>query len=912
MKNWLKTFLLVCIALLAVMVTPAIGMAATYYISPGGNDVSGTGTSLSPWASFTKAYSEMIAGDTLIVKNGTYTNQSVLTREYTPPFGTAAKYTTIKAETSGKAIIDGQHTSSPINMPGPGYYGDPKYIEFSGLVFKNQAEGAFCLQVNHLKFIQCGFEDAADGNSCTVDFGRSSYILLEDCFAWGSGRYKFAFYHTDNSVMRRCVARFDRANPTHDGGSEPIGAYSIYACSNVEVQDCISLDGDKPDFWIAPGEYSGSFYVPSTDGPSTNVYFRGCMALNNAMQFGQLTKNLTNINYIDCFGWHLQEGIWARDGANYNHCTFGDFYGPSLAVPDVGLYFYPGDDPVNSINIINSILTGIKGTAITSFASEDYNVLFGNNANYADITPGSHSVTNANPNLKYLPRIEGGNAVLHGTANDGEDRGANIIKKIGVSGTLWGDAGYNTVTADNLWPFPNEDTIQQYMSTYTYTGLKSDGTTGTISGQRGFCAPGQTLTKYIWEYLGNPIPPEIYGTGGNTAPSFSPIPDQNVNENGTVTFDASAVDAEGDPISYTASNLPTGAAFVGHTFTWTPASGQAGVYNVTITASDGSLSNSIIVKITVKGVDVTAPAAISNLSAGNASKNNVVLNWTAPGNDGSVGTASNYDIRYSNSPITETNWAQATQGTGEPVPQVAGTSQSMTIAGLTAGQTYYFAIKTADEVPNVSTLSNCASTTTLPANRTPVFNATPDKSVTEGATLTFAVTATDPDSDPLTYSAANLPSGATFTGSTFSWKPLVGQAGTYTVTFIVSDGVLSSSMNVVITVVPGGSSNANLRRLSISPGKLMPSFKSGITNYRVDLRNSISQIIVNPTAADTKYRAIYVNGRQVRSGQSTTIALLVGVNNITIEVVAQNGTKKTYTIVVNRAAAKMTLKHRGF
>ncbi|MFA5014655.1 MAG: hypothetical protein WC549_03835, partial [Actinomycetota bacterium] len=29
---------------------------------------------------------------------------------------------------------------------------------------------------------------------------------------------------------------------------------------------------------------------------------------------------------------------------------------------------------------------------------------------------------------------------------------------------------------------------------------------GYVSGTRGFCADGQTLTKYIWEYLGNTIP----------------------------------------------------------------------------------------------------------------------------------------------------------------------------------------------------------------------------------------------------------------------------------------------------------------------------------------------------------------------------------------------------------------------
>ena len=49
-----------------------------------------------------------------------------------------------------------------------------------------------------------------------------------------------------------------------------------------------------------------------------------------------------------------------------------------------------------------------------------------------------------------------------------------------------------------------------------------------------------------------------------------------------------------------------------------------------------------------------------------------------------------------------------------------------------------------------------------------------------GSTLTFTILATDADGDPLTYSAANLPAGATFDAATrtFSWTPTVAQAGT--------------------------------------------------------------------------------------------------------------------------------------
>ena len=76
-----------------------------------------------------------------------------------------------------------------------------------------------------------------------------------------------------------------------------------------------------------------------------------------------------------------------------------------------------------------------------------------------------------------------------------------------------------------------------------------------------------------------------------------------------------------------------------------------------------------------------------------------------------------------------------------------------------------------------------------------------DKPVNEGELLEFTISATDPDGDSLTYSASNLPSGASFDPSTqtFSWTP--AQAGTYAgIHFEVSDGELTDSEDMTITV----------------------------------------------------------------------------------------------------------------
>jgi len=84
----------------------------------------------------------------------------------------------------------------------------------------------------------------------------------------------------------------------------------------------------------------------------------------------------------------------------------------------------------------------------------------------------------------------------------------------------------------------------------------------------------------------------------------------------------------------------------------------------------------------------------------------VTVSWTATGDDGSVGTASYYDIRYSTSFISESNWYSATKVVVVPTPGGAGTPEQFEVCGLDYGTTYTIAIKAADEMYNWSALSN--------------------------------------------------------------------------------------------------------------------------------------------------------------------------------------------------------------
>ena len=81
--------------------------------------------------------------------------------------------------------------------------------------------------------------------------------------------------------------------------------------------------------------------------------------------------------------------------------------------------------------------------------------------------------------------------------------------------------------------------------------------------------------------------------------------------------------------------------------------------------------------------NVVPPAAVSDLLAFNATSTSIERPWTSTGDDGVVGTATSFEVRRSESPITSGNFNAATTVSGEPTPAVAGTLQGVTVDGPT-------------------------------------------------------------------------------------------------------------------------------------------------------------------------------------------------------------------------------------
>jgi hypothetical protein len=136
----------------------------------------------------------------------------------------------------------------------------------------------------------------------------------------------------------------------------------------------------------------------------------------------------------------------------------------------------------------------------------------------------------------------------------------------------------------------------------------------------------------------------------------------------------------------------------------------SGTIAVKINAGDGYAHTSTIINNlgSADASDYVAPSPINDLIAKKRPKAGTVwLTWTAPGDDyHNHGRADHYDIRYSTAPpITEGDFASATQVTGEPYPDFGGEIQHFEVTGLMPETNYYFAIKTYDENGNGSTIS---------------------------------------------------------------------------------------------------------------------------------------------------------------------------------------------------------------
>ena len=270
----------------------------------------------------------------------------------------------------------------------------------------------------------------------------------------------------------------------------------------------------------------------------------------------------------------------------------------------------------------------------------------------------------------------------------------------------------------------------------------------------------------------------------NLPPVLDAIGDRTVDENETVAVDVNATDPDSSVLSYSCNRTDLFVDFdsstgIGH---WLTDYCDSGTYYVDFGVSDdkGGIDNETVL-VTVTDVNrVPELEPIGGKELNESETLMIDVNAADPDNDVLTYSCNRTDLFADFNPDT---------GAGR------------WITDYNAAGTYYVEFGVCDGKGGID--NETVMITVHNTNRSPVLESIGDKTVNESELLEFTLNATDQDGDTLTYSASNMPSGATFdTGTrTFSWTPSYMQSGTYPeVHFEVSDGELADWENITIAV----------------------------------------------------------------------------------------------------------------
>ena len=130
--------------------------------------------------------------------------------------------------------------------------------------------------------------------------------------------------------------------------------------------------------------------------------------------------------------------------------------------------------------------------------------------------------------------------------------------------------------------------------------------------------------------------------------------------------------------------------------------------------------------------------------------------------------------------------------------------------------------------------------------------------------------------------------------------------GTVTLTHTASGADYGAvSADITVTITRAISSDATLSGLELSGVTFTPTFAPGETTYEANALYSVASTKV--TATPNHARATAVIKLDGTEDADRTVDLAVGANVITVEVTAEDGSDKTYTVTVTRAKATVTI-----
>ena len=418
-------------------------------------------TQLAPCETIGAGIRKLGSGDTLIVRRGVYTGSANFIANM-PSGGGASRYTTIMAEAPMEVRIQSTGGTNDGQLMIQG-----SYIKVDGFIFdmaNNPGPGHIGTieSGSFNKITRCIFKRSGPISQWggLLAIGGSDN-LVEDVAGVGACRYCFEQGGPDSTtqrnIWRRVVARFDYGNSPLPkatfatyGNNQTNPAGGMPLVRDHLYQNIIAIDGHNP---LTGGEskYGGML----TAKTASNIRVQGGIVLNeDAGLFGLFNREWT------ITGW-----------------------------------------PTANNSVVHTVVWGLRGSPGGIQANTADHVTLGGftSSRFLDLTSTETNSLIAPTNLTNLLN---------------NNPGATILKRYGVTGTLWGEPGFDQLTNDDLWPWPYEDKIKAVFTEQNdppngYSPASNITTRGFAASGSGLYGGPITLTSYIWEYLGAMCPANV-------------------------------------------------------------------------------------------------------------------------------------------------------------------------------------------------------------------------------------------------------------------------------------------------------------------------------------------------------------------------------------------------------------------
>ena len=265
----------------------------------------------------------------------------------------------------------------------------------------------------------------------------------------------------------------------------------------------------------------------------------------------------------------------------------------------------------------------------------------------------------------------------------------------------------------------------------------------------------------------------------NDAPVLASVSDVSFDEDGSGSTSISASDVDGDDLDFSISGgTDITATLDGSSVSFSAPVNYNGSENFTVAVTDGELSDSQIITVTVNAVN-DAPVATTGLSGTGDEDQSISVLLSGSDVDGDVLT---YTI--TSSPINGS-------------VEISGSNATYTPdANFNGSDSFTFSVSD-------GTLTDSASVTVSvnAVNDAPVLASVSDVSFDEDGSGSTSISASDVDGDNLSYSISEgTDITATLDGNSISFSAPENFNGSESFIVTVSDGDLSSSQSFTVTV----------------------------------------------------------------------------------------------------------------